>query len=299
MTDTLPSPMFEHITLIGIGLIGSSLSRAIRRKNLAGKITVATRSRKTLDRAIELELGDRYTTDLSQAVAGADLVILSVPLGAMGDTAETIGPYLKPGAILTDAGSSKTSVIADIAPHVPDRVHFIPGHPIAGTEHSGPDAGFSELFDGRWCVLTPAPDADRQAVAQLSDFWRACGSNVEIMDPAHHDKVLAITSHLPQLIAYCIVDTATNLETDLQSEVIKFSAGGFRDFTRLAASDPVMWRDICLKNRDAILDILSQFSEDLTAFRRAIRRGEASDLEEIFTRTRAIRRDVINAHQDK
>jgi len=298
MTDTKPSPLFGRIALIGIGLIGSSLSHAIRRGGLADEITVSTRSPETLKRARELELGDSYTTNAAEAVEAADLVILSVPLGVMGAVAELISGHLKPGAIVTDAGSSKTSVITDISPFIPDGVHFVPGHPIAGTEHSGPDAGFPELFDHRWCILTPLPHTDKSAVEKLRQFWEACGSNIEIMDPEHHDKVLALTSHLPQLIAYCIVDTATDLETDLQSEVIKFSASGFQDFTRLAASDPVMWRDVCLKNRDAVLDVLSQFTEDLTALRRSIRRGEGEELQKIFTRTRAIRRDVIEANRD-
>jgi len=290
--------MFGRIALIGIGLIGSSLSHAIRRGGLAGEIFVSTRSQETLDRAIELNLGDHYSTDAATAVEGADLVILSVPLGAMGPVAQSISGHLKPGAIVTDAGSSKASVIADMSPHIPEGVHLVPGHPIAGTEYSGPDAGFATLFDNRWCVLTPEAHTDKDAIDKLTAFWTACGSNIEIMDPLHHDKVLAITSHLPQLIAYCIVDTATDLESHLQSEVIKFSASGFRDFTRLAASDPVMWRDVCLKNRDAVLDVLSQFTEDLTALRRSIRRGEGEALQKIFTRTRAIRREVIEANQD-
>jgi len=298
MTEANPSPLFGRIALIGIGLIGSSLSHAIRRRGLADEIAVSTRSQETLDRARELGLGDSYSTNVAKAVDGADLVILSVPLGVMGAVAEMISDHLKPGAIVTDAGSSKTSVIADISPFIPDGVHFVPGHPIAGTEHSGPDAGFAELFDHRWCVLTPLPHTDKDAVEKLTEFWKACGSNIETMDPEHHDKVLAITSHLPQLIAYCIVDTATDLETDLQSEVIKFSASGFQDFTRLAASDPVMWRDVCLKNRDAVLDVLSQFTEDLTAIKRSIRRGEGEELQKIFTRTRAIRREVIEANRD-
>jgi cyclohexadieny/prephenate dehydrogenase len=298
MTGADPQPMFDRVALIGIGLIGSSLSHAIRRGDLASEISVSTRSQETLDRARELNLGDDYTTDAAKAVEGADLIVLSVPLGAMGAVAQAISGNLKPGAIVTDAGSSKTSVIADISPHIPDGVHFVPGHPIAGTEHSGPDAGFAELFDHRWCILTPLPHTDKNAVDRVTEFWTACGSNIEIMESQHHDKVLAITSHLPQLIAYCIVDTATDLETHLQSEVIKFSASGFQDFTRLAASDPVMWRDVCLKNRDAVLDVLSQFTEDLTALRRSIRRGEGDDLQKLFTRTRAIRREVIDANQD-
>ncbi len=298
MTGNPSQPMFGRIALIGIGLIGSSLSHAIRRGGLAAEISVSTRSQETLDRAAELKLGDHYSTNAAKAVEGADLIILSVPLGAMGAVAQSIKGSLKPGAIVTDAGSSKASVIADISPHIPEDVHLVPGHPIAGTEYSGPDAGFATLFDNRWCVLTPQAYTDKNAIEKVTKFWTACGSNIEIMDPLHHDKVLAITSHLPQLIAYCIVDTATDLESHLQSEVIKFSASGFRDFTRLAASDPVMWRDVCLKNRDAVLDVLSQFTEDLTALRRSIRRGEGEELQKIFTRTRAIRRDVIDANQD-
>ena len=298
MTEAGHTPLFNRVALIGIGLIGSSLSHAIRRSGLAGEIAVSTRSDETLERARELGLGDSYSTDAARAVVDADLIILSVPLGAMGAVAEAISASLKPGAIVTDAGSSKTSVIADISPHIPDGVHFVPGHPIAGTEYSGPDAGFASLFDHRWCILTPLAHTDKDAVEKLTRFWESCGSNIEIMDPQHHDKVLAITSHLPQLIAYCIVDTATDLETHLQSEVIKFSASGFQDFTRLAASDPVMWRDVCLKNRDAVLDVLSQFTEDLTALRRSIRRGEGDELQKIFTRTRAIRREVIEANKD-
>ena len=298
MSVKLSTPMFKKIALIGIGLIGSSLSLAIRRGNLAAEIAVSTRSQETLDRAEELNLGDVYSTDPAVAATGADLIILSVPLGAMGPVAEKISRSLEPGAIITDAGSSKSSVIRDMAPHIPEGVHLVPGHPIAGTEHSGPDAGFGELFDGRWTILTPSEGTNTDAIAKVTAFWEAIGSMVEIMDPAHHDKVLAITSHLPHLIAYSIVDTATNLEDDLQQEVIKFSASGFRDFTRLAASDPVMWRDVFLNNREAVLDILSQFSEDLTALRRAIRRGEGDSLHETFTRTRAVRRSIIEQHQE-
>ena len=212
--------------------------------------------------------------------------------------AEAIGPALKSGAIVTDVGSCKQAVIDAVRPHLPEGVHFVPGHPVAGTEHSGPEAGFAELFQGRWAILTPEPDTDEAAIEAVAELWRRAGSSVEVMAARHHDHVLAITSHLPQLVAYTIVDTATGLEDHLKGEVIKFSAGGFRDFTRLAASDPVMWRDICLANKDAILDILGRFTEDLTAIQRAIRRGEADILEESFTRTRAIRRGVVNAEQD-
>jgi cyclohexadieny/prephenate dehydrogenase len=233
-----------------------------------------------------------------KAVEDADLVILSVPVGACGAVARQIGPHLKKGAILTDAGSTKDSVVRDVAPHVPEGVHFIPGHPIAGTEQSGPDAGFASLFEGRWAILTPLPGADPAAVEKLTQFWTACGSMVDIMDPEHHDRVLAIVSHLPHIIAYNIVGTADDLEAVSKSEVIKYSASGFRDFTRLAASDPTMWRDVCLSNRDAILEMLGRFSEDLAALQRSIRWGDGDALFEFFTRTRAIRRLIIEAGQE-
>jgi cyclohexadieny/prephenate dehydrogenase len=221
-----------------------------------------------------------------------------VPVGACGDVAASIGPALRPGSILTDVGSTKTSVIRDMAPHVPAGVEFVPGHPIAGTEHSGPDAGFASLFEGRWCILTPLPGTDGAAVSRLAAFWQACGSRVDVMDAEHHDMVLAIVSHLPHIIAYNIVGTADDLETVTKSEVIKYSASGFRDFTRLAASDPTMWRDVCLANRDAILEMLARFSEDLSALQRAIRWGDGEALFRLFTRTRAIRRSIIEAGQE-
>ena len=228
----------------------------------------------------------------------ADLVVVSVPVGASGDVAKAISGALKPGAILTDVGSTKGSVVAQMTPHVPEGVHFIPGHPIAGTEHSGPDSGFADLFDGRWCILTPPPGADAAAVAQLTTFWERCGSRVDTMDPAHHDMVLAIVSHLPHIIAYNIVGTADDLEAVTKSEVIKYSASGFRDFTRLAASDPTMWRDVCLHNKDAILEMLARFSEDLSSLQRAIRWGDGDKLFDLFTRTRAVRRSIIEAGQE-
>jgi cyclohexadieny/prephenate dehydrogenase len=291
-------PLFGTIALVGIGLIGSSLARVIRARGMAARIVITTRSTATLRRAEELRLGDAYETDAGRAVAEADLVIVSVPVGASGDVAAAIAAHLKPGAIVTDAGSTKRSVINQMQPFLPGHVHFIPGHPIAGTEHSGPDAGFATLFDGRWTILTPVPGVDAAALDSLTRFWQACGAMVDVMDPDHHDTVLAITSHLPHIIAYNIVGTADDLASDTKSEVIKYSASGFRDFTRLAASDPVMWRDVCLHNRDAILDMLSRFSEDLTALRRAIRRGEGDALFDLFTRTRAIRRSIIDAGQD-
>lgn len=294
----MSSVLFDRIALVGIGLIGSSLARIIRQEGLAREIVISTRSPETLARAEELQLGDRYCTDAGEAVVNADLVIVSVPVGASEAVARTIAPHLKPGAILTDVGSTKASVVSQMAPHVPEGVHFIPGHPIAGTEHSGPDAGFANLFQNRWCILTPVEGADQNAVDRLSAFWTACGSNVDVMDPEHHDLVLAIVSHLPHIIAYNIVGTADDLETVTKSEVIKYSASGFRDFTRLAASDPVMWRDVCLHNKDAILEMLSRFSEDLAALQRAIRWGDGQALFDLFTRTRSIRRSIIEAGQE-
>jgi cyclohexadieny/prephenate dehydrogenase len=290
--------MFEKIALIGIGLIGSSLARVIRRENLAGHIAIATRSRETLDRAAELKLGDSYTTDLAEAAGDADLIIVSVPVGSSGEVAEQIAPALMKGAIVTDVGSTKSSVIAQMSPHIPQGVHFIPGHPLAGTEKSGPDAGFAELFENRWCIFTPLPGTDPDALEKLSEFWRRCGSNIDTMDQEHHDKVLAIVSHLPHIIAYNIVGTADDLQTVTKSEVIKYSASGFRDFTRLAASDPTMWRDVCLHNKDAILEMLARFSEDLAFLQRAIRWGDGEKLFDLFTRTRAVRRSIIDAGQD-
>jgi len=289
--------MFERMAFIGIGLIGSSLARVVRRDGLAGEIAVAARTQETLDAATRLGLADRVTTDPAEAAADADIVVICTPLGAYGAVAGAIGKSLKPGAIVTDVGSVKRAAIAAIRPHLPEGVHLVPGHPIAGTEHSGPEAGFAELFDGRYCILTPEADTDTGAVDTVAALWRAAGSKVEIMGPGHHDQVLAITSHLPHLIAYTIVDTATQLSTDLQKEVIEFSASGFRDFTRIAASDPVMWRDIFLTNREAVLEILGRFTEDLTAMQRMIRRGDGDGLEDVFTRTRAVRRGVIDAKQ--
>jgi len=294
----MTKPLFNRIALIGIGLIGSSLARVIRREKLAGHIAIATRSAETLKRAEQLGLGDSYHTDLAEGVRDADLVIVSVPVGSSEAVAKTIAPALKSGAILTDVGSTKASVIAQIEPHVPAGVHFIPGHPLAGTEKSGPDAGFAELFENRWCIFTPLPGTDPEALERLSEFWRRCGSNIDTMDPQHHDMVLAIVSHLPHIIAYNIVGTADDLQNVSKSEVIKYAASGFRDFTRLAASDPTMWRDVCLHNRDAILEMLARFSEDLAALQRAIRWGDGDKLFDLFTHTRGVRRSIIEAGQE-
>jgi cyclohexadieny/prephenate dehydrogenase len=291
------SMLFERIALLGIGLIGSSLARRIRRDGLAREIIACARRPETLDKVRSLGLADRISADPAKAVADADLVVIATPLSAYAEIGRRIGPALAPGAIVTDVGSVKSSAIRDLKPLLPANVQFVAGHPVAGTEHSGPESGFAELFEGRWCILTPVNGADMAAVTKLRQLWEAVGSKVVTMDPEHHDKVLAIVSHLPHLIAYTIVDTATNLEKDLQSEVIEFSASGFRDFTRIAASDPVMWRDVFLANREAVLEMLQRFTEDLTALQRAIRRGEADKLQEVFTRTRAIRRAIIEAKQ--
>lgn len=290
-------PPFRRLALIGIGLIGSSLARAARRSGLAEEIVCSSRREGTRDAALRLGIVDHAFAEAADAARGADLVLLCTPVGTYADLSAEIAPVLEPGAILSDVGSVKQAVVRDVGPNVPEGVHFIPGHPIAGTEHSGPEAGFAELFQGRWCILTPPPGADPEAVRRLRAFWEAVGSQVVEMDPAHHDKVLAITSHLPHLIAYTIVGTATDLEETLRSEVIKYSAGGFRDFTRIAASDPVMWRDIFLDNREAVLEMLGRFSEDLAYLQRAIRWGEGDKLHELFTRTRAIRRGIIEAKQ--
>jgi cyclohexadieny/prephenate dehydrogenase len=289
---------FGRIALIGIGLIGSSIAHAARRANLASHIAGHSRSPESRAAAARIGFCDSLHDDMASAVADADIVILCLPIGAFGPAAAAIAPALKPGAILTDVGSVKMAVIRDAGPHVPEGVHFIPGHPIAGTENSGPESGFATLFDNRWCILTPPPGTDAAAIARLTAFWSALGSKVEIMEPRHHDMVLAITSHLPHLIAYNIVGTAADLEDVTQSEVIKYSAGGFRDFTRIAASDPVMWRDVFLNNREAVLEMLQRFTEDLTALQRAIRWGDGDSLYTLFDRTRAIRRSIIEAGQE-
>jgi cyclohexadieny/prephenate dehydrogenase len=291
-------PAFGKVALLGIGLVGSSLAHAMRRAGLAAHISGYDNQTAILEKARAIGFADTLHDDPSPAVRDADLVVLATPVGAFGELAQKIAGDLKPGAILSDVGSVKTAVIRDVGPFVPDGVHFIPAHPIAGTEQSGPDAGFAELFDGRWCILTPPPGVDPPALEKLRTFWQRCGSQVEVMDPKHHDLVLAITSHVPHLIAYNIVGTAADLETVTESEVIKYSAGGFRDFTRIAASDPTMWRDVFLNNREAVLEMLGRFSEDLSLLQRAIRWGDGDMLFNLFTRTRAIRRSIIDAGQD-
>ena len=289
--------LFDRVALIGIGLIGSSLARALRRDSPGTAIVACARRAETLAAVRRLELADETTDDPARAAAGADLVVIATPLSAYAGIGRRIAPALQPSAILTDVGSVKQAVIRDLQPHLPPGVNFVPGHPVAGTEHSGPESGFAELFEGRWCILIPLPETAPEAVTRVGGMWEQFGMRVVTMSADHHDKVLAVTSHLPHLIAYTIVGTATDLEDSLKSEVIQFSASGFRDFTRFAASDPVMWRDIFLNNREAVLEILQRFNEDLTALQRAIRWGEGDKLQDLFTRTRAIRRSIIEAKQ--
>ncbi|MCL4677500.1 MAG: prephenate/arogenate dehydrogenase family protein [Alphaproteobacteria bacterium] len=289
--------MFEKVTIIGMGLIGSSVARIILKKRLAKVLVAADASLDVCKRVHDLGLAHKVTDNLTEAVEGADLIMIAVPVGAMRIVAERIAPALKQGAIVTDTGSVKMAVIDAVKPFCRPGVEFVPGHPIAGTEFSGPEAGFTELFENRWCVLTPLPDTSVRAVEKVTKLWEECSARIEIMDPAHHDLVLGITSHLPHLIAYTIVGTATELEDDIKSDVIKFSASGFRDFTRIAASDPVMWRDIFLNNKSAVLEVLQRFSEDLTALQKAIRQGNGDYLYDVFTKTRAIRKQIVEQGQ--
>jgi len=289
--------LYERVALIGLGLIASSMAHAMRRDGLAGEIVGTARSAQTRAIAREDQLCDRVVDTAVEAVAGADLVVLCVPVGAMGALAAEIGPHLAPGATLTDVGSVKTAVIAAVRPHVPDGVHFVPGHPMAGTEHSGPRAGFAELFENKWCLLLP-DGADPTAVARLRSLWEGMGANVDEMETDRHDLVCAVTSHAPHLIAYTMVGVADDMRRVTDSEVIKYSAAGFRDFTRIAASDPVMWRDVFLTNKEATLEILGRFTEELFALQRAIRTGDGDMLHAYFTRTRAIRRGIVEAGQD-
>jgi cyclohexadieny/prephenate dehydrogenase len=293
-----PPALFNRLALIGVGQIGSSIARAARLQNAVGSIVATARSPETRRRVAELGLADQVVETNAEAVEGADLVIVCIPVGACGPVAADIGPRLAPGAIVSDVGSVKGSVVRDMAPHLPKGVHFVPAHPVAGTEYSGPDAGFAELFVNRWCILTPPEGTDQAATDKLAQFWRLIGANVETMTPEHHDLVLAVTSHLPHLIAYTIVGTADELQNVTRSEVLKFSAGGFRDFTRIAASDPTMWRDVFLANKDAVLEMLGRFNEDISALTRAIRNGDGAHLFEQFTRTRAIRKGIVQIGQD-
>jgi cyclohexadieny/prephenate dehydrogenase len=290
--------LFERLALVGFGLIGSSIARAARRLNLAGAIVAVDADAAVLARVRALGLADEATSDPAQGAGGADHVILCVPIGAYEAVTKAMRDALKPGAIVSDVGSVKGAVVSQVQPHLPPGVHFVPAHPVAGTEHSGPDSGFATLFHNRWCILTPPDGTDEQAVATVREFWAAMGANVEVMTPQHHDLVLAITSHVPHLIAYNIVGTAADLEAVTQGEVIKFSAGGFRDFTRIAASDPTMWRDVFLNNKEAVLEMLGRFNEDLASLQRAIRWGDGEALHGLFTRTRAIRRGIISVGQE-
>ena len=292
------APVFQRVALIGLGLIGSSIAWAAKRGGVAGEITGHAHSAATRAKARSLGFCDRVCETAAEAAAGADLVSLCVPVGVCGAVAAEIAPALKPGAIVSDVGSVKATVIAAMAQHIPAGVHFVPAHPIAGTEHSGPESGFAELFDDRWCILTPQPGYAVEPVARLRAFWEGLGAKIDQMDPEHHDLVLAVTSHVPHAIAYTMVGVADHLRRVTDSEVIKFSAAGFRDFTRIAASDPVMWRDVFLNNRDATLDILGRFTEELALLQRAIRMGDGDYLHEYFTRTREIRRGIIEAGQD-
>ncbi|MBV9045816.1 MAG: prephenate/arogenate dehydrogenase family protein [Alphaproteobacteria bacterium] len=295
---TPKKPLFGRVAILGIGLIGSSIARAAKRAHLAKHIVGYDKNKAHLKQAKALHFADTLTDSAAAAVKGADLVILATPVGAFGAVAKAVAPHLKASAIVTDVGSVKGAVVSDVGPYMPRGVHFIPAHPIAGTERSGPDAGFAELFDGRWCILTPPKGANKKAVASLKAFWEGLGSRVDVMDAKHHDLVLAVTSHVPHLIAYNIVGTADDLSAVTQGEVIKYSAGGFRDFTRIAASDPTMWRDVFLNNKDAVLEVLGRFSEDLSALQRQIRWGDGDALFQLFTRTRAIRRSIVDAGQD-
>ncbi|MGR3813236.1 MAG: prephenate/arogenate dehydrogenase family protein [Cognatishimia activa] len=292
------SQIYDRVALIGLGLIASSMCWAMKRGGLAGEIVGYARSQETRDIARDLNLCDQVVDEVTAAVKDADLVVLCVPVGVMGKVAADIAPHLKPGATVSDVGSVKQQVIKDVSPHLPTNVHFVPAHPLAGTEHSGPTSGFAELFDNRWSLIITDQDTDRAAADRLRAFWEGLGSNVEEMEAAHHDLVLAVTSHTPHLIAYTMVGVADDLRRVSESEVIKYSASGFRDFTRIAASDPTMWRDVFLNNKDATLEILGRFTEELFALQRAIRQGDGDHLHDYFTRTRSIRRGIIEAGQD-
>ena len=292
------SVIYQRVALIGLGLIASSMFWAMKRGGLAGEVVGFARSAETRETARDIGLCDRIYETAAETVEGADLVVLCVPVGAMGTVAAEIAPALKTGATISDVGSVKRAVIDAVAPHLPEGVHFVPAHPLAGTEQSGPRSGFAELFDNRFCLLVPENGTDAEAIERLASLWRAMGSNVETMDAAHHDLVLAVTSHAPHLIAYTMVGVADDLRRVTDSEVVKYSAAGFRDFTRIAASDPTMWRDVFLTNKDATLEILGRFTEELFALQRAIRTGDGDHLFDYFTRTRAIRRGIIEAGQD-
>ena len=294
----VPPPLFDRIAIIGFGLIGSSLARAVRKEKLARRIVACDASAAARAVIKKLRFADRVVSGAAEAVAGADLVVLAVPQSANAAVAKAIARHLAPGAIVTDVGSVKEAALRDLTAHLGPAAILVPGHPIAGTENSGPASGFAELFAGRWCVLTPPPGTPASAVAKVRELWRRCGMRVETMDAAHHDRVLAITSHVPHLIAYTIVDTVAELEAHLKAEVIKFAASGFRDFTRVAASDPVMWRDIFLANKEAVLEMMARLYEDIALLQKAIRNGDGKTLHRVFTRSRRIRRSIVQAKQD-
>jgi cyclohexadieny/prephenate dehydrogenase len=294
----MPPPLFRRLALIGVGLIGSSIARAARAEKLVGTIVATARSAQTRRRVMELGIADQVVETNAAAVEGADLVIICIPVGQCGAAAREIAPHLAPEAIVSDVGSVKAQVLRDMAPHLPSGVHFVPAHPVAGTEYSGPDAGFAELFVGRWCILTPPESADAGAVKRLSSFWSGLGAKVATMSAEHHDLVLAITSHVPHLIAYTIVGTADDLSAVTRSEVLQYSAGGFRDFTRIAASDPTMWRDVFLANKTGVLEMLRRFNRDLVTLTNAIETADGDTLFNLFTRTRAIRRGIVAVGQD-
>ena len=293
----MAEPLFRRLSLIGIGLIGSSIARAARAAGLVGEIVANARTDATLAKVRELGIADRTEIDPAKAVAGADLVILCTPVGALADVTARIAPHLESGAVLSDVGSTKQSVIRDVEPLVPQGVHFVPAHPMAGTEFSGPEAGFAELFQGRWTLLTPLPGSDEEAVARVERFWQAMGAMTARMEPNHHDRVCAVVSHLPHLIAFTICGTADHLEQQAKEQVLDFAAAGFRDFTRIAASDPTMWRDVFLNNREALLEMLARFNEDVQAMARAVRWGDATYIEDAIARGRKIRRALIEKKQ--
>ena len=294
----MPEPLFRRLALIGIGLIGSSVARiAMQNRSIAAEVVANARTQKSLDRVMELAIADRVELDPAIAVQGADCVMLCAPVGAYAALAEAIAPHLEPGCIVTDVGSTKQSVIRDVGPLIPEGVHFVPGHPMAGTEYSGPDAGFLTLFQGRWCMLTPPPGTDATSVEKIAELWRRCGSMIDIVEPAHHDRVVAMVSHLPHLLAFTICGTADDLEDESRQQVLKFAAAGFRDFTRIAASDPVMWRDVFLNNREALLEMLARFTEDAQAMARAVRWGDGTYIEDKIMRGRAIRQSLIELKQ--
>lgn len=297
-TPMRQEPVFRRLALVGIGLIGSSVARVNQRgRPLAAEVVAHARSEATLRRVVELGIVDRVEPDLARAVEGADCVMLCAPVGAYAAVAASMAPHLLPGAVVTDVGSTKVSVIRDVGPALPTDVRFVPAHPLAGTEYSGPDAGFATLFQGRWTLITPPPGTDGDAVERVAELWRRCGSMIEVMDAEHHDRVLAVVSHLPHLIAFTICGTADSLEDESRKEVLRFAASGFRDFTRIAASDPVMWRDVFLNNRDALLEMLARFTEDAQAMARAVRWGDAAYIEDQIMRGRKIRRGLIEQGQ--